>query len=148
MGCYLLWSYRKLNWERIWRTFWKEPIGGLCESWGKPGACRAGRTLGPPGLPRTAGGQSSKAEERKSSRVRQGDHGLYSGRVSTSRFCVSIATPGPHPPSPTASGFKWANEGERIKFDFSLSRTAIQELNCPYLRLFSPSPVRRHNFTN
>ena len=148
MRCCLLWSYRELNWRRIWRTFQKEPIGGLCESRGKPGACRAGWTLGSPGLPGTAGGQSSKAEERKSSRVRHGDHGLYSGSVSTSRFCVSIVTPGPHPPSPTASGFKWANERERIKFGFSLSRTAIQELNCPYLRLFSPGSVKRRNFTN
>lgn len=33
---------KELNCERIWRTFWKEPIGGLCESLGKPG-CLKGR---------------------------------------------------------------------------------------------------------
>ena len=53
-----------------------------------------GESQVPAGQART-GGQSSKAEERKSSCVRHGDHGLYSGNVSTSRFCVSIVTPGP-----------------------------------------------------
>lgn len=42
---------------------------------------------------------------------------------------VSMATPGPGPPDPTASGFKWADEGERIKLGFSWTRTVIQELN-------------------
>lgn len=56
--------------------------------------------------PRTAGGQSSKAEERKKELCpAQGPRSILRQRVHFQVLCFH-SNPGPHPPSPTASGFK------------------------------------------
>lgn len=131
MGCWLLWRGRKSNWERIWRTFWKEPTAGLCVS-GRarvPGRCPTFPQAGPGCVVSML--LQLRAGAMQDWCVRQRQPHLPASLKPREPREGSPGNCRPSPqPSSTALGFKCANEGEGIKSGSSWPRARFQQLNC------------------